>query len=136
MIFLDTTVWVGAVDASDSCHPDAKLILEALIRRDLPLSLTSDYVLNETLTILKARGLKPKRVMDVMNRIMLSPKVQVVFVDETIFKESLPFYVKYNDLSFTDVVSLLIMRKYGVKEIYSHDSDFDKVDWVVRKERP
>lgn len=136
MIFLDTTVWVGAVDASDRRHLDAKLILEALIRGDLPLSLTSDYVLNETLTILKARRLKPKRVMDVMNRIMLSPKVQVVFVDETIFKESLLFYVKYNDLSFTDVVSLLIMRKYGVKEIYSHDSDFDKVDWVVRKEKP
>ena len=136
MIFTDTTVWVGAVDASDRCHADARLILEALIRGDLPLSLTSDYVLNETLTILKARGLKPKGIADALNRIMLSPKVQVVFVDETVFRESLSFYVKYDDLSFTDAVTLLIMRRYGVKEIYSHDPDFDKVDWVVRKERP
>lgn len=136
MIFLDTTVWVGAVDASDRCHPDARLILEALVRGDLPLSLTSDYVLNETLTILKARGLNPKEVADAVIKIMLSPKVQVVFVDEAIFEGSLPLYVKYNGLSFTDAASLFIMRKYGVKEIYSHDSDFDKVGWVIRKERP
>ncbi|MGQ9543881.1 MAG: hypothetical protein ACUVTM_07370 [Candidatus Bathyarchaeia archaeon] len=38
MIFIDTTMWVGAVDASDRCHPDGKLVLEALLRGDPPPS--------------------------------------------------------------------------------------------------
>jgi len=136
MIFLDTTIWVGAIDASDRCHPDAKLVLEALIRGDLPPSITSDYVLNETLTILKRRKLDPVKIVDAVNKILRSPEVEVLFVDEPLFNESLPLYVEYGDLSFADTVSLLIMKKYGVKNIYSHDSDFDKVAWIVRKEKP
>jgi len=136
MIFLDTTIWVGAIDASDQCHSDAKLVLEALIRGNLPPSITSDYVLNETLTILKRRELDPAKIVDAMNRILSSPRVEVLFIEETLFEESLPLYIKYRDLSFTDTVTLLLMKKYGMKDIYSHDSDFDKVAWIVRKEKP
>ena len=78
----------------------------------------------------------PTKIVDAINSIASSLKVEVLFIEETLFKESLPLYIEYGDLSFTDTVSLLIMKKYGVKYIYSHDSDFDKVSWVSRREKP
>lgn len=31
MIFVDTTEWVAAIDASDELHEDGKAVLEALV---------------------------------------------------------------------------------------------------------
>jgi predicted nucleic acid-binding protein len=37
-------------------------------------------------------------------------------------------------LSLTEVVSASVMRIYGVRQIFSHDRDFDKVKGVRRAE--
>jgi predicted nucleic acid-binding protein len=42
---------------------------------------------------------------------------------------------KYEQLSFTDAVSLALMTRHRIREIYSHDKDFD-LKGIVRKERP
>lgn len=49
-------------------------------------------------------------------------------------KEALTAYPKYGGkLSLTDTVSVEVMRKYGVKEIFSHDSDFDVVKDIKKR---
>mgnify|MGYP001596817405 CR=1 FL=1 len=35
-------------------------------------------------------------------------------------------------IDFVDALNLLIMREKGITEIYSHDKDFDRIDWVKR----
>ena len=61
-------------------------------------------------------------------RIFSSPRVFTLFIDEALLIESLERYSKYKGkLSFTDVCSIVVMEKYGVKEVYSHDSDFDRI---------
>ena len=42
---------------------------------------------------------------------------------------------KYEQFSFTDAVSLTLMTRYKIREIYSHDQEFD-LKGIVRKERP
>ena len=64
-----------------------------------------------------------------------SPLVSVVYVEESIFGESLVKFKKYERLSFTDAVTLTVMQRHKIKEIYSHDRDFD-LKGIVRKERP
>ncbi|MGQ9543882.1 MAG: hypothetical protein ACUVTM_07375 [Candidatus Bathyarchaeia archaeon] len=76
------------------------------------------------------------KIVGIINDIISSPRVEVISVDNTLFKESLPLYIEYPDLSFTDAASLLIMKKYGLRDIYSHDSGFDKVFWISRRVRP
>ena len=61
--------------------------------------------------------------------------VEVVFVDEKLFNESLKTFAKYEKLSFTDAVTLTVMRKFGIKEIFTHDTDFNLLN-IVRKEGP
>ncbi|MCD6513997.1 MAG: type II toxin-antitoxin system VapC family toxin [Candidatus Odinarchaeota archaeon] len=135
MIFIDTTIWVAAIDSSDELHEDGKSTLNALIERKLSIALTTDYVLDEVMTILKKRKIPPKKIISVIESIIESPLVEVIFVDEQIFTEALKIFKKYEKLSFTDSTTLAVMRKYKIKEIYSHDSDFD-LSGITRRERP
>lgn len=135
MIFVDTTTWVAGIDASDRLHEDGKAVLEALIEGRSAPALTTDFVLDETMTLLKKRGARVSKVVEALQRLISSPLVTLVYVDESAFGESLLNFKKYEKMSFTDAVTLTIMRRYGVKEIFSHDKDFD-LKGIVRKEKP
>jgi predicted nucleic acid-binding protein len=49
----------------------------------------------------------------------------------------LKFYPTYRgELSLTDVSTVVAMKSYGVKDVYSHDRDFDRVQGIRRVEEP
>ncbi len=127
MIFIDTTVWVGASDRNDDFHNSSAEIINALRLGNLPLALTTDFIIDETVTILgKRKGLSAEQAKDIGKKILASPRVFSVFIDEALLAESLERYPKYKGrLSLTDTCSVIVMERYGVKEVYSHDSDFD-----------
>ena len=135
MIFIDTTIWVSAIDSSDELHEDGKAVLIKMVEGNLPLAVTTDFVLDETLTMLKKRGAKPDKVAEDVQNIISSMRVNVVYVDEMLFKASLSNYSKYATLSFTDAVSLTVMARLKIREVYSHDTDFD-LEGIIRKESP
>lgn len=138
MIFVDTTVWVGGADTHDDFHDSSRRVIEAIKTGKLPLALTTNFIIDEVVTILgKRRGFGARHARMVGESILASPRVFVAFVDEFILKAALDGYPKYGGkLSFTDVVSLVTMRKYHIKEIFSHDSDFDGIKGIIRKETP
>jgi len=123
------------MDSSDKLHDDGKAVVQALARRSLPPAVTTDFVLDETLTLLKRRGARPGRVVELVRGIMESEFVTTVFVEWEAFGKALSAFAKYEQLSFTDAVTLEVMRRFRIKEIYSHDSDFD-LKGIVRKKRP
>ena len=135
MIFIDTTIWVSGIDASDRLHKDGKAVLEALVEGRIPPALTTDSVLDESLTLLKRRGANVEAIAEAMETIISSPLVRVDYVEEPTFRQTLSNFKKYEKLSFTDAVTLTIMNRYKIKEIYSHDGDFD-LRGIIRKERP
>jgi predicted nucleic acid-binding protein len=138
VIFVDTTFWVGDADSNDDFHHSAHAAVEAIRKGMTPVALTTNFVLNETVTILgKRRGFGASKASKVANLILSSPRVFTIHVDETLFKQSLNSYPAYGgNLSLTDVSTVVTMKTYGVKEIFSHDHDFDRVDWVRRREEP
>jgi len=99
-----------------------------------PLGLVTDFIVNETITILgKRRGFGARRAVDVGKAMLTSPRIFTVFVDESILNEALSAYPGYDGrLSLTDVVSAVVMKRYGVREVFSHDSDFDSVRGIRR----
>jgi uncharacterized protein len=135
LIFIDTTIWASAIDTSDTLHEDGSAVLKALAEGKLPQALTTDFVLDETLTLLKMRGGRPEAIAKGVAGIMSSPSVNLVYVDEGLFDAALRTYRKYERLSFTDAVTLVMMQKRKIKEIFSHDEDFD-IKGIVRRERP
>jgi predicted nucleic acid-binding protein len=100
--------------------------------------LTTDFVLDETVTILgRRKGFGAEKASRVASLVLKSPRVFTVYIDEALLKESLKLYPTYGGaLSLTDVSSVVTMRTYGVKEIFSHDSDFERVAGVRKREKP
>jgi len=135
LIFVDTTIWASAIDASDALHEDGSAVLKALADGRLPSALTTDFVLDETLTLLKMRGGRPDTIAKAIASIISSPNLDLVFVDDALFDAALRTYQKYERLSFTDAVTVAIMQKRKIKEIFSHDEDFD-LKGILRRERP
>ena len=136
MIFVDTTVWVGEADANDDFHDSSHAVIEGVRTGITPLAITTDFVLDETVTILgKRRGFGAVNASRVAANILASPRVFTVYVDDILLKEALKHYPRHGGrLSLTDVVSMVVMRKYGVRQIYSHDLDFDGIEGVKRNE--
>jgi len=135
LIFIDTTIWVSAIDASDGLHRDGKAVLEALIKGNISSAMTTDFVLDEALTILKKRGARIDVIAEIVENILSSELVRVIFVDEPVFRDALSNFEKYEKLSFTDSVTLTSMNHYKTREIFSHDKDFN-LKGIIRKERP
>jgi predicted nucleic acid-binding protein len=136
MLFLDTTMLVGAADARDECHADGKAVLEAIATGKPGAALVSDYVLDETLTILgKRRGVGPTKAVDFVRRVLSSPRVKLVPADSDDFVQALADYAKLGgNLGFTDVMSLVLMKDQGCAVICSHDSGFDAIRAVKRRQ--
>jgi predicted nucleic acid-binding protein len=131
-------VWVGDADTNDEFHGSAHEIIESIRLGTSPLGLTTDFIIDETVTLLgKRRGFGARAAADVGKFIIASPRIITVFVDESILKESIAAYPRYaGKLSLTDVVSSVVMKRYSVKDIFSHDSDFDIVGGIRRLTSP
>lgn len=136
MLFLDTTVLVGAADARDACHKDGKTVLEAVAAGQPGTALVSDYVLDEALTILgKRKGVGAAKAVDFVRRIMSSPRVKTVTATPEDFLKALTEYERSDgSLSFTDAMSCVLMKSQGCKVLCSHDSGFDRIKSITRKQ--
>ena len=138
MIFVDTTFWVGDADSNDDFHDSAHRAIEAIRTGEAPVALTTDFVLDETVTVLgRRKGFGAERASEVARIILSSPRVFTVYVDEALLKESLEQYPAYKGkLGLTDVSSIVTMKTYGVRDVFSHDRDFEGIEGVRRREEP
>ena len=100
--------------------------------------MTTDFIIDETVTLLgNRRGFSATAAANVGRLILASPRIVTVFVDECILKEAIAAYARHaGKLSLTDVVSTIVMKRYSVKDVFSHDSDFDAVSGIRRMTTP
>jgi len=134
LIFIDTTVWVGDADLNDDFHDSSHEIVESVRTGKTPLGLVTDFVIDELVTILGNRkGFGAAAAKNTGTAILESQRIFTVFVDEDILRAALSAYPGYNGrLSLTDIVTTVVMKRYGVRDIFSHDSDFDRVRGLRR----
>jgi len=135
LIFVDTTIWASGIDTSDTLHKDGAAVMDALASGTLGPAMTTDFILDETLTLLKTRGGNTKAVAEAIENITSSSAVTLLYVDEALFRLALQTYQKYESLSFADAVTLSVMHQHRIRDIFSHDNDFD-IKGILRKERP
>ena len=135
---MDTTEWVGDADRNDDFHAAAHDVIESIRLGSSPVGLTTDFVIDETVTLLgKRKGFGAGAAAEVGKLIVASPRVVTFFVDDSVLKESIAAYPRYGGkLSLTDVVSTVVMKRYSVKQVFSHDSGFDLVSGIRRLTKP
>ena len=135
---MDTTEWVGDADRNDDFHDVAHGVIESIRLGSSPVGLTTDFVVDETVTLLgKRKGFGVGAAAEVGKLIVASPRVVTFFVDDSVLKESIAAYPRYGGrLSLTDVVSTVVMKRYSVNQVFSRDSGFDLVSGIRRLTKP
>lgn len=125
MIFVDTSAWYALLSEKDVHRPDAEQFFADIARGRFGAPITTDYVLDETFTLLRLRwGMAPVRRF--VELLRASPTVRRVRVSDTTFEASLNLMLAHADKrwSFTDCTSFVTMREAGVTRAFTLDHNF------------
>ena len=117
---------------SDPEMAEAARRLLAAIERGEEKVVTSALVVFETVfTLQRSYGVSREQVRAMVGDIISLPGIQ--FAEKRLCLEALELFVQYR-ISFADAYTVAHMNARGITEIYSWDSDFDKIDSVERIE--
>lgn len=122
--FLDTG-YVLALELSKDQNHRAAVKHWRSLRKRLPPLVTTSYVFDEVVTYFNSRGHHAKAV-EVGNRLLTSPSVQLVQVDEGLFGEGWQYFQQHQDkdYSLTDCISFVVMKKLGIETAFAFDQHF------------
>lgn len=125
MIFVDTSAWYAVEVEDDVNHEKACKFLSLIASGKYGISITTDYVLDETLTLLRSRR-DLTSATTFMDKIKKSSSVHIFWVDENLFEKALNIFQKSNhkSWSFTDCTSFVLMRELSISEAFTFDSHF------------
>jgi len=131
MIFIDTSAFLSLEDESDQYHEGAIQFREQVLRMRRYEIVTTSYILDETLTLIRFRiGIKSS--IDFSKKLRMSEVVKSVYISRGLEERALDIFEKYDDkdFSFTDCVSFVVMREMGIKEAFAFDHHFDQMGFV------
>src|SRR5208283_383744 len=125
MIFVDTSAWYASEVEDDINHEQARKFLHQLASGKHGVAVTTDYVLDETLTLLRSRrGLPP--ALAFIDKIRKSKSIRVFWVNENLFEKALSLFSSKSDVtwSFTDCTSFALMKDLSLAEAFTFDRHF------------
>ena len=123
-IFVDTSGFYALLVAKDDRHKAASDILRKAAKRK-QCFVTTDYVLDETATLLNARGHR-HLLKDFFESVLVSAACRTVWMDAGVFSITCSSFIKHQDQdwSFTDCVSFVVMRRERIREALTKDAHF------------
>jgi len=131
MIFVDTSAWYALEVEDDENHASAMAFREALKEGRYGALLTSDYVLDEVITLLRLRkGAEPASKF--ADKVLRSRSLSLVWIDRQIFDEALELLKERPDKkwSLTDCTSFVIMNQLSVNEAFALDQNFEQAGFT------
>jgi hypothetical protein len=130
-MLVDTSGFYALLVARDTGHLRAKSRVEQMQQAGLR-ACTTDYVVDETATLLKARGL---RHLNQAFFTMLDQSEALVFyyIHEERFRKSRRYFERYadHDYSFTDCTSFVLMQEIGIRQALTKDNHFGEAGFDV-----
>jgi predicted nucleic acid-binding protein len=133
-VFVDTSAWKAFYDENDDRHEEARAFMESVgAKRPLiRLFITSDYVMDETLTLVRFAHSHSKAV-EFANAISSSRATKLFFVGEELFNKALGMFTGDRDQewSFTDCVSFIIMKQLNLTTAFAFDPHFKQAGFQM-----
>jgi predicted nucleic acid-binding protein len=132
MILVDTGAWYALTDPQERHHGHAVALFGRLNKGEHGRMVTSDYILDETYTLLRMRlGTEPvKRLRGLLGQ---SSSIQMVRVSDTDFERSLDLMIAHEDKrwSLTDCTSFVLMRELEIGDAFTFDHNFTEAGFRV-----
>lgn len=122
---------MACADRNDPAHAKCVGVRDRRLRVGF-LLITTDYVLDETLTLLRLRlGLAAAR--EWWERISQSPRVTIADIDAELRDRAMDWFFRYEDkdFSFTDCTSFALMRQEKIREALTTDRHFRQAGFEV-----
>lgn len=121
--FVDTSAFLAVLNRSDQYHSRAAALWERLLLDLSAESITTNYVLVETIALIQRRlGLGALRSFstDVV------PILQVIWIDRASHEKGMSSLVSQSRgrLSLVDCSSFEVMRHLGIRKFFAFDRDF------------
>ncbi len=132
LLFVDTAGWMACADGSDSAHSEAVAARDAWLERG-GLFVTSDYVADETLTLLRIRlGIDAAEAW--WRQVDGSTRLRWEYVNPARAEKAREFFFRYRDkdFSFTDCTSFILMRELKLREALTTDRHFLRAGFGIR----
>jgi predicted nucleic acid-binding protein len=123
-VFMDTSGFLALWDAADEHHGNA-LRLQADLAHSKRAFVTSDYVVDETVTLLLVRH-SHAAASDFLQTVTETEWLQFKWVDSDRFHAAADFFKRHEDkeFSFTDCVSFALMRELNIQDSFTTDHHF------------
>lgn len=130
-VLVDTSGFYALLVRGDDRHAEAVEWLRGARRRRRGF-VTTDYVLDETLTLLRARG-KSHLVEGFIKGTLDSMVCRVLWTDVDRFTAVVKLFMRQadHDWSFTDCLSFHVMRELEVREALTKDVHFVQAGFVA-----
>jgi len=123
-LFVDTAGWVACADGADPVHRASCAARDAALEAGRTL-LTTDYVADETLTLLRLRlGVVAAQAW--WEQVDRSPRLRWEQINHERFEKARQLFFQYRDkkFSFTDCTSFVVMRELRLTDALSTDRHF------------
>jgi predicted nucleic acid-binding protein len=122
--FVDTSGFYALLVKNDRMHERASECIERAARSEGRF-VTTDYILDETATLLKARG-HVHLAQAFFETVFASAACRVEWMDPDGFALTRRFFLKHHDQdwSFTDCFSFRVMRALGLRDALTADVHF------------
>ena len=124
-VFIDTGAFHALANKSDSLHDLVVAVFQEIVDQNAALY-TSNYVVDETVTLIRAR-VGHKAAVVFMNSFDIS-RIRVLRVTEADERASKQIFITYKDkeFSFTDCTSFALMDRHGIDASLSLDKHFSQ----------
>ena len=135
-VFVDTWGWLALLDAGEAAHGDV-----ASLRRQAAEGVlawvTSDYVLDETITRLFARRhfSEARRALEGVFEAERQGTVTIETITRDRFQHAWRLRLRYRDkprISFTDFTSFVVMRDLGIRDVITANGHFAQIEFKFR----
>lgn len=123
-VFVDTSGFFALWDAGDAHHAAARRLQRKLVAQNRRFLIT-DYVMDETVTLLRMRH-SHSAAVDFLGTVERSASVQVEWMNSEQFSDAGDLFRQHADKewSFTDCVSFCVMRNRRIREAFTTDPHF------------
>ncbi len=127
MIMVDSSYFIGLIDQRDKWHKNAVNLKDYIGKEKKNVT---DLIISEVLTVIgKRKGGKEGHILYQY----FKDNCKILYPTEEDIDNAESIYLKYNGkLSLADSLTIHYMNKLSIQAIVSFDSDFDKVDNIMR----
>jgi predicted nucleic acid-binding protein len=127
---VDTSGFYALLVKADAAHKPAREVIDRAVKNK-SLFVTTDYILDETATLLSARGYG-HLVPEYFESVFSSKACRVEWMNPERFGKTRSFFQKHKDhvWSFTDCFSFVLMKEQGIHEAVTKDSHFKEAGFI------